>query len=305
MISTQTFDTTARNDQETWEALRRELEDIGISPGVITEKRQFIITWFQEAVAAGRLEEDVASVDNNSTISLHESEDSADSSDDSRISNTKTSSTRFEPSATQVRAASRSEPRASSLLRQPHDRSSPLPQKKGNSRIRVTYLLQKLLGREDQFLQAAKAGNVSAVRVLLDKGVNIHAKDGHGETALHRAAMSGHKRIVDLLLEHGADTEWKGSFGGTALIAAARNRHQNTVQLLIEKGANIESENEFQSTALMYAAIRGDQDIVRLLLDKGAQINSRDSDGRTALSYAEHYPHKGIAQMLRNAGARL
>ena len=27
VISTQTFDTTARNDQETWEALRRELED--------------------------------------------------------------------------------------------------------------------------------------------------------------------------------------------------------------------------------------------------------------------------------------
>ena len=69
MISTQTFDTTARSDEETWEALRRELEDIGISSAIINEKRQFIIAWFQEAVAAGRLEEDVASDDSISAVS--------------------------------------------------------------------------------------------------------------------------------------------------------------------------------------------------------------------------------------------
>jgi len=60
VVSTQTIDSFARRDQETWDELRRELEDVGISPLVITEKRQFIITWFQEAVAAGKLEVDPA-----------------------------------------------------------------------------------------------------------------------------------------------------------------------------------------------------------------------------------------------------
>ena len=65
VISTKMFNSSTQNDRETWEALHRELEDIGISPAVITEKRQFIIAWFQEAVAAGRLEEDSPSDDDD------------------------------------------------------------------------------------------------------------------------------------------------------------------------------------------------------------------------------------------------
>ena len=153
VISTQTFDTTARNDQETWEALRRELEDIGISPSVITEKRQFIIAWFQEAVAAGRLEEDLATDDNNSAISLHESEDPACASDDDNNPSREVSTMRLEPSTTQRRAGPQSGLSASRALMRPDDRSSsPPPQKKEKSRFSVTYLLQKLLGSNDQFL---------------------------------------------------------------------------------------------------------------------------------------------------------
>ena len=255
VISTQTFDTTARDDQETWEALRRELEDIGISSGVITEKRQFIIAWFQEAVAAGRLEEDVASDDSNSAISLHGSEDPAGSSDDSRMSSTKISSMRFEPSATQRRAGIRSESRASSPLRQPADRSSPLPQKKGNSRIRVTYLLQKLLGREGPFHQAAKDGDVATVRMLLDKGVNVQAKDESGETALMHAVAHGHQDTVQLLLDQGANIESEDDYGRTAFVYAARIGHQDILQLLSEKGANIESKKIFGSIALSKALV--------------------------------------------------
>ena len=81
VVSTQTLDTIAQNDKETWESLRRELEDVGISAEVITEKRQFIVTWFQEAVAVGKLEEAASSDDDDSTISLSESNASGSTSD--------------------------------------------------------------------------------------------------------------------------------------------------------------------------------------------------------------------------------
>lgn len=71
VVSTKTFDTAVQNDRETWDALRRELEDIGISPGVITEKRSFIIAWFQEAVGAGKLEEDVPFEEDEAGIRCH------------------------------------------------------------------------------------------------------------------------------------------------------------------------------------------------------------------------------------------
>lgn len=63
VVSNKTFDASVQNDRETWEAFRRELEDVGISPDIITERRQFIIEWFQEAIAAGKLEEDAPSDD--------------------------------------------------------------------------------------------------------------------------------------------------------------------------------------------------------------------------------------------------
>ena len=60
VISTRTVDSIARNDRIAWEMFRKELEDVGVSSSVIAEKRQFLIVWFQEAVAAGKLEEDIA-----------------------------------------------------------------------------------------------------------------------------------------------------------------------------------------------------------------------------------------------------
>lgn len=80
VVSTQSFDTITQKDRETWEALRRELEDIGISPGIITEKREFIIARFREAVAMGKLGEADPSDDSESTISSYESDDSAETS---------------------------------------------------------------------------------------------------------------------------------------------------------------------------------------------------------------------------------
>ena len=59
VISIETVDSITRNNQEAWDAFRKELEDVGISSSVIAEKRDFLIVWFQEAVAAGKLEEDV------------------------------------------------------------------------------------------------------------------------------------------------------------------------------------------------------------------------------------------------------
>ena len=340
VISTQSFDTTARNDQETWEALRRELEDIGISPGVITEKRQFIIAWFEEAVAEGRLEEDATSDDSSGGISLHESEDLAGASDDPSMHSEKVSSITFEPSSTQGRAALRSGSRASSPLRQPAAGSSSLPQKKGNSRMRVTYLLQKLLGRESQFLQAAVFGDVSTVEMLLDKGVDIqvqtsryrhwgdtalhlasslgnektvqfllskgadvHAKDGFGETALHRAAISSNNRVIELLLEHGADIDLKQLMGRTALMEAATHGHQDTVQLLLDQGANIESECSYGWTAILYAAIDGHQDILQLLLEQGANIELKKTSLSTVLNGAARGGHQRVVQLLLDMGA--
>lgn len=86
IISVQTIDTVARNNQESWDVLRRELEDIGISPAIISEKRQYIIAWFQEAVAAGKLEEDTPSDDGPLLFISHGSNSANNDSDITGVS---------------------------------------------------------------------------------------------------------------------------------------------------------------------------------------------------------------------------
>ncbi|KAI9852608.1 MAG: hypothetical protein M1824_001849 [Vezdaea acicularis] len=135
---------------------------------------------------------------------------------------------------------------------------------------------------------AAASGLNQTIYLLLEKGVDVEAKDSHGWTALILAAWGGHEAVVRLLLEKGADVEAKDSEGRTALIWAARGGHEAVARLLLEKGADVEVEAEDSRgrTALIWAAWEGHEAVVRLLLEKGADVEAKDSDGRTALIWA-------------------
>jgi ankyrin repeat protein len=57
---------------------------------------------------------------------------------------------------------------------------------------------QTLLG------QAAEAGHAGLAKMLLEKGVDVEAKDGLGYTPLCWARMAGNAEAVKLLLKRGA-----------------------------------------------------------------------------------------------------
>lgn len=121
--------------------------------------------------------------------------------------------------------------------------------------------MQELLGRDEQFLQAAKSGDVSTVTKLLDKGVDIEASvpRNHGtSTALHLASSAGNEKIVRLLLSQEADIHAKYEGGLTALHEAAVRDHKQIVELLLfEQRAGIESEDSGGHTAVLWAATGG------------------------------------------------
>ena len=54
--------------------------------------------------------------------------------------------------------------------------------------------------------------------------------------------------MVRLLLEKGADVEAKNQRGRTALIEATSNGHEAVVQLLLEKGSNQEKDEKSLTT---------------------------------------------------------
>jgi len=82
---------------------------------------------------------------------------------------------------------------------------------------------------------AAYAGDVKVVRLLIDKGANIDHKDNCGRIALHHAAYAGNVEVIRLLLDKGADRDIQNNNGLTALNYAKDSGHKKIVELLRKK----------------------------------------------------------------------
>src|SRR5262245_42124717 len=92
--------------------------------------------------------------------------------------------------------------------------------------------------KEEALWEAARQGDVAAVRKLLDEGVPVDAKSRYGATALSFASHKGQLEVVKLLLERGADPDVKDRFyGSTPLSWAAESGSLEIARLLVDRGA--------------------------------------------------------------------
>ena len=148
---------------------------------------------------------------------------------------------------------------------------------------------------------AARWGHEAVVRLLVEQGADVEARDKDGGTALHRAADNGHEAVVRLLVKQGANVEAKTNYGGTALLRAARYGHEAVVRLLVEQGADAEARDNDGETALHRAARYGHEAVVRLLVEQGADVEAQDNDGWTAPHCAAEYGHEAVVRLLQSA----
>ncbi|KAJ0398645.1 hypothetical protein P43SY_009940 [Pythium insidiosum] len=145
---------------------------------------------------------------------------------------------------------------------------------------------------------AALSSDASVVRLLLERGASVDAKDKDGRTALHWAAGWSKIDVVRLLRERDADVEAKDTDGRTALHHAANRSQTDAVRELLELGADIDATDNDGRTALYQAAERNHTDVLQLLLERGADVNAQDKDGRTALFCAARWSHAKVARLL-------
>ena len=80
--------------------------------------------------------------------------------------------------------------------------------------------------------EAARNGNIEAVRLHLTAGADANIRDEGGWVPLHGASGSGHREIVELLLANGAKVNVPAMSGKTALDYASRAGHKETADLL-------------------------------------------------------------------------
>jgi len=156
--------------------------------------------------------------------------------------------------------------------------------------------------------RAAANGHKAVVKLLLERGAEIEAKDSnYGRTALSWAAEKGHEVVVKLLLENCAALETKSNSGWMPLLYAVYYSREAVVKLLLEKGAEIEAKDkDYGRTALSWAAEKGHEVVVKLLLEKGAELEAEDKrHGQTPLLYAAGRGHEAVVKLLLEKGAKL
>ncbi len=100
-----------------------------------------------------------------------------------------------------------------------------------------SFLITKLTMGESPIDNAAKYGNIEAVKQHLDAGANVNAKPGSIEfTPLHYAAREGHKEIAELLIAIGTFVNARSKNKWTPLHLAVDRGHTETADLLRKHG---------------------------------------------------------------------
>ncbi|KAK2782894.1 hypothetical protein FQN52_000534 [Onygenales sp. PD_12] len=155
---------------------------------------------------------------------------------------------------------------------------------------------------ESTLSRAVKAGNVPALRLLLENGIDVKSTNT-GALALHEAAEDGRNVVVRILLEMGADVNNKYTDVQTPLHVAAEAGHRAVVEVLLEMGADIEARDDRDETPLHTAAEAGNYAVAIVLLEAGANIEARDDRGETPLIVAAGMGHIGVVRLLLRHGA--
>ena len=146
---------------------------------------------------------------------------------------------------------------------------------------------------------AAFKGRVEVAQVLLDHGANAKLETEEGETTLHIVSRGKYDSqeqgvsIARLLLERGVDVNARDKIGWIPLHMAAFHGRVGVAQVLLDHGANATLETKNGETAL-HIISRGKYDTegqgastARLLLERGVDVNARDKIGWTPLHLAE------------------
>lgn len=158
-------------------------------------------------------------------------------------------------------------------------------------------------------LLACSERNTEAVRILLDKGASVGAKDCAGMNGLHRCQTSvpGGTEIARLLLKHTKsgrmDIEEKDHNGKTAVHLAAQMGNVPMLEFLLnpKRGADPNARQSDGSTPIMVAvlsSIDNKKNVVNVLLKNKADISIQNKNQQTVQDIAKRQGEKVIALLL-------
>ncbi|UCF04055.1 MAG: ankyrin repeat domain-containing protein [bacterium] len=157
--------------------------------------------------------------------------------------------------------------------------------------------------KETPLHYAAYLGDMDLIKLLVELGADINARNDFNQNPMLYAAYEGKLGACEYLLEKGSDFDYQDTRGNTPLLFAARQNHPEVVKLLIEKGATVEVKGNNGATPLYHAAARGNFEILKMLEVEGAAIGTADDNGLVPVLAALNGGHREVVEYLISKGA--
>ena len=193
------------------------------------------------------------------------------------------------------------------------------------------------LSANSVLVEAARNGNTTAVRAVLEK----LSPDTDSKTvafdAVHEACRGNHDECLALLLPHVETTQmgfgmllsecihadhtactevllqhWKSVCSNVAFVRHSHNdmdasfcpamwEDPAVCQVLIDAGADIETKDEVGFSPLHWACRSGELTVVKMLVRNGARVRVIENAGRTCFMFAAAFGHTEIVRYLVDA----
>lgn len=172
--------------------------------------------------------------------------------------------------------------------------------------VLISFYSQGMKLASSTIIDAAKKGNITLMRELIQGGARIDEKDREFRaTALHWAVGENDEKLLRFLVEETSiDVNATNKFGSTALVFAACEEKYHLMRILLKHAkidVNIQSGDG--ATALHYLMIHvrdfsyEKKEIIELLLNKGAKPHLPSASG-TALDLARKTENQALIQLL-------
>lgn len=152
--------------------------------------------------------------------------------------------------------------------------------------------------------RAAQKGNLELAKLFLAAGADINQPIAEDEayTVLQSAIISENVHLVRLLVEKGANIHARDKWKRTTLFHAGASKIK-IVQTLLDAGADVNTPNPDGRTPLWNAVRYRKVAVARLLLEHGAKVRTkRYSDGPSILQIAKDHDIKELMDLLRTVG---
>lgn len=154
---------------------------------------------------------------------------------------------------------------------------------------------------------AAKRGDLEAVRKLLDAGALVDLPDAEGRTPLVNAIGGRNVPVARFLIERGADINSRSAKdGGTPLLATVCWDYGEMTDFreeLLAAGADPNARTSDGAPVIMRAIWHTPTTPLKQLIAHGADVNARDAKGRSLLARTVEEGKLKTAEFLRAKGA--